>query len=103
MTKPLTILCACSGCDQPRRDNSKYCCERHQQKASRIKEREYRNAYQTERRMKYHHAHPAVREVTIVDPKVADPYTVKQSEFEMYRSKYLPGTKVIIDGAEMVL
>jgi hypothetical protein len=103
MTTPLTILCACPGCDQPRRDNSKYCCEKHQQKVSRIKEREYRNAYQTERRMKYHHAYPPKRPVIVIDPCVADPYEITMSEFEQYRSKYLPGTHVIIDGAELVL
>jgi hypothetical protein len=102
MTKSDDNLCAC-GCGQPCRVRSKYASDRCQQKASRIAQREYNNAYQTVRRTKFHHAYPAQREVTIIDPKVADPYTVKQSEFEMYRSKYLPGTKVIIDGAELVL
>ena len=103
MTNSLTSKCTCEGCENPARERSKYCSDRCQQKASRIKAREYANAYQTERRMKFHHAYPAVREVTIIDPKVANPYTVKRSEFEMYRSKYLPGTRVLIDGSEMVL
>jgi len=91
MTKPATSTCACPGCDHPRRERSKYCCERCQEKASRIKQRTARSVY------------AVTRKVIILDPKCAMPYTVPKSEFEQYRSKYLPGTKVIIDGCEMEL
>ncbi len=102
MTNPITPTCAC-GCGQPCRARSKYASEKCQQRASRIAQREYNNAYQTVRRTKFHHAYPARREVIIIDPCVADPYTVTFHEYQMYAGKYLPGTKIIIDGAELVL
>jgi hypothetical protein len=103
MTKPLTPTCACPGCDQPRRERSKYCSDKCNQKAARIKGRDYDRAYQEAHRRPARSVYAVTRKVIILDPKCAMPYTVPKSEFEQYRSKYLPGTKVIIDGCEMEL
>ena len=94
--------CAC-GCGQPSRPKSKYHSEKCQQRASRIKHRDYNAAYVEAHRRVSRKVYAAKMEVIIFDPMVADGYKIPLSEFEMYRSKYLPGTRVLIDGSEMVL
>ena len=86
MTKSPDNLCAC-GCGLPARPRSKYFDEKHQQKAARIKQRDYDRAYQEAHRRTARSTYPAIRKVVIYDPKCADPYQVPRSEFEEFKSK----------------
>jgi hypothetical protein len=103
MTKPISLTCACPDCPNPRRERSKYCSDKCNQKAARIKQRDYDRAYQEAHRRTARSTYPAIRKVVIYDPKCADPYQVPRSEFEEFKSKYLPGTRAIVDGLEVCL
>ena len=102
MTKSPDNLCAC-GCGLPARPRSKYFDEKHQQKAARIKKRDYDRAYQEAHRRPARANYPAMRKVVVFDPMCGSPYTIPLSEYRMYAGKYLPGTRVIVDGMETTL
>ena len=38
-----------------------------------------------------------------VTPMCGAPYTIPLSEYNAYKGKYLPGTRIIMDGQEMVI
>jgi hypothetical protein len=96
-------LCACPGCENPHRERSKYCSDKCNQKAARIKMRDYDRAYQEAHRRPARANYPAMRKVIVFDPMCGSPYTIPLSEYRMYAGKYLPGTRIIMDGQEMVI
>lgn len=81
-------LCACPGCENPRRDKSIYCCERCQQKASRIKARNYNAAYVKAHRGTALKTYAESRKVLVRDPKCGETYRITKSELAMYAREY---------------
>jgi hypothetical protein len=103
MTKPTSPTCACPDCPNPRRERSKYCSEKHQQRAARIKARE-RDPMSI---VNYNHNHysgikNSHRAVTIIDPMVDKPFTITRSEFDTYSKQYREmNCKAFIDDQEI--
>ena len=100
---PLTIPCACPGCPNPRRDNSIYCSKRCSNRASKLRERARHLLEPKQPQTHKCGVYGTNKTVTVMDPKCGDSYRITPQKYRQYAGEYLPGTKVIIDGAEMVL
>ena len=103
MTTSTTTLCACPSCSNPPRPKSIYCSKFCRDRAARIKKEDYNASYHEAHNRKPRMIVPESSKVTIFDPKCADGYKIPKSEYLMYAGKYLPGTRIIMDGQEITL
>jgi hypothetical protein len=103
----MNILCACPGCGNPRRDKSKYCCDRCSNNATRkpvnVSKEDVAREYIQRRHAIYKSVNRCGGKVSILLPGCADPYRASLEEYKRFHGAYPRGTKVTIDGKEEVL